>query len=53
MNFSISPGQLRSHTPSALNAEAKRSEAERRVIWTCLNVATWRRDRSDRAIQQI
>ena len=31
----------------------ERSEAERRAIWTCLNVATWRRERSDRAIQQI
>ena len=39
--------------PSALNAGAKRSEAERRAIWPCLNVATWRRKRSDRAIQQI
>ena len=26
--------------------------AERRAIWPCLNVATWRRERSDRAIQQ-
>ena len=26
MNFSISPSQLCSHTPSALNAEAKRSD---------------------------
>ena len=48
MNFSISPSQLCSHTPSALNAGAKR-----RAIWPCLNVATWRRERSDRAIQQI
>ena len=31
----------------------ERSEAERRTIWPCLNVATWRRERSDRAIQQI
>ena len=31
----------------------ERSEAERRAIWLCLNVATWRRERSDRAIQQI
>ena len=31
----------------------ERSEAERRAIWRCLNVATWRRERSDRAIQQI
>ena len=31
----------------------ERSEAERRAIWQCLNVATWRRERSDRAIQQI
>ena len=31
----------------------ERSEAERRAIWPCLNVATWRRERSDRAIQQI
>ena len=38
MNFSISPSQLCSHTPSALNAGAKR-----RAIWPCLNVATWRR----------
>ena len=32
-----------------------RSEAERRAIWPCLNVATWRKKRSDvnRAIQQI
>ena len=30
-----------------------RSEAERRAIWPCLNVATWRRERSDRAIKQI
>ena len=48
MNFSISPSQLCSHTPSSLNAGAKR-----RAIWPCLNVATWRRERSDRAIQQI
>ena len=27
--------------------------AERCAIWPCLNVATWRRERSDRAIQQI
>ena len=27
----------------------ERSEAERRAIWPCLNVATWRRERSDRA----
>ena len=31
----------------------ERSETERRAIWPCLNVATWRRERSDRAIQQI
>ena len=31
----------------------ERSEAEQRTIWPCLNVATWRRERSDRAIQQI
>ena len=31
----------------------ERSEAERRAIWPCLNVATWRRERSDRPIQQI
>ena len=31
----------------------ERSEAERRAIWPCLNVATWRRERSDRAMQQI
>ena len=31
----------------------ERSEAERRAIWPCLNVATWRRERSDRAIQQL
>ena len=31
----------------------ERSEAERRAIWPCLNVATWRRELSDRAIQQI
>ena len=31
----------------------QRSGAERRAIWTCLNVAIWRRERSDRAIQQI
>ena len=31
----------------------ERSEAERRAIWPYLNVATWRRERSDRAIQQI
>ena len=36
------------HTPSALNAGA-----ERRAIWPCLNVATWRRERRDRAISQI
>ena len=30
----------------------ERSEAERRAIWPCLNVATWQRERSDRAIQQ-
>ena len=30
-----------------------RSEVERRAILPCLNVATWRRDRSDRAIKQI
>ena len=48
MKFSISPSQLCSHTPSAPNAEA-----EGRAIWPCLNVATWRRERSDRAIQQI
>ena len=37
------------HIPlvSVLNAGAKR-----RAIWPCLNVATWRRERSDRAIQQ-
>ena len=45
--------QLCSHVPSALNAGAKRSEAKRRVTWPCLNVATWRRERSDQAIQQI
>ena len=44
--------QICSHTPSALNAGAKRSEAERRAIWPCLNVATWRRERNDRAIQK-
>ena len=38
---------------SALNAGAKRSEAERRAIWPCFNVATWRKERSDRAIQHI
>ena len=27
----------------------ERSEAERRAIWPCLNVGTWRRERSDRA----
>ena len=42
--------QICSHTPSALNAEAKRSDVP---LWPCLNVATWRRERSDRAIQQI
>ena len=31
----------------------ERSEAERRAIWPYFNVATWRRERSDRAIQQI
>ena len=31
----------------------KRSEEERRSIWPCLNVATWRRERSDRVVQQI
>ena len=31
----------------------ERSEAERRAIWPCLNAATWRRERSDRALQQI
>ena len=37
------------HTPLVtLNAGAKR-----RAIWPCLNVATWQRERSDRAIQQI
>ena len=35
------------NTPNALNAKA-----ERPAIWPCLNVATWRRERSDRAIQQ-
>ena len=40
--------QLCSHTPSALNEGAKR-----RAISPCLNVATWRRERSDRAIQQL
>ena len=40
--------QICSHTPSALNAGA-----ERRAIWPCLKVATWRRGRSDRGIQQI
>ena len=40
--------QLCSHTPSALSAGEKR-----RAIWPCLNIATWRRERSDRAIQQI
>ena len=29
----------------------ERNEAERRDIWSCLNVATWRRERSDRAIR--
>ena len=48
MNLSISPSQLCSHTPSTLNAGTKR-----RAIWPCLNVATWRRERSDRAIQQM
>ena len=43
--------QLYSHTLSALNAGAKKSGA--RAIWPCLNVATWRRERSDRTIQQI
>ena len=31
----------------------ERSEAERRAIWPCLNVATWQRERSDRAVQRI
>ena len=31
----------------SLNAGAKR-----RAIWPCLNVATWGKERSDRAIQQ-
>ena len=31
----------------------EQSEAERRAIWPCVNVATWRRERSDRSIQQI
>ena len=31
----------------------EQSEAERRAIWLCLNVATWRRERSDRAIEQM
>ena len=31
----------------------ERSEAGRSAKWPCLNVATWRRERSDRAIQQI
>ena len=31
----------------------ERSKAERRAIWPCLNLATWRRERSDRAIQQM
>ena len=39
--------QICSHTSSALNAGPKR-----RAIWSCLNVATWQRERSDRAIQQ-
>ena len=34
--------QIRSHTHSALNAGAKR-----RAMWPCLNVATWRRERSN------
>ena len=36
-----------SHTPSVLNAGAQRA------IWPCLNVGTWRRERSDRAIHRI
>ena len=43
--------QICSHTPSALMQE--RSEAERRAMWPCLIVAIWRRERSDRALQQI
>ena len=31
----------------------ERREAERRAMWPCLNVATWRKERSDRAIQQV
>ena len=31
----------------------ERNEAERRARWPCLNIATWRRERSDRALQQI
>ena len=31
----------------------EQNEAERRANWPCLNVATWRRERSDRAIQHI
>ena len=31
----------------------ERSEAEQRAIWPCLNVATWRRELSDRALQRI
>ena len=38
------------HIPQCPNC---RSEAERRAIWPCLNVATWRRERSDLVIQQI
>ena len=30
----------------------ERSEAERRAIRPCLDIATWRRERSDRAKQQ-
>ena len=40
--------QLGSHISRALNARA-----ERRAIWACINVATGRRERSNRAIQHI
>ena len=39
--------QLCSHTRCPPNAEA-----DRRAIWPCFNVATWRRERSDRTIQE-
>ena len=41
--------------PPSSNIEAwpYGTSLERRAIWPCLNVATWRRERSDRAIQQI